>query len=444
MDEQLHEQPALSVTELEAGIAQISSDIALQQEVLKNLECHKIAAQRQLNAIRDPIARLPLEISSEIFLGCLTSQRKPGAHIAPLLLLNICNAWTDIALSTPALWDTIRLHFPGADCLRSWLPRAGKRTLTIELNRGLDHSVAAVLSHYATQIKHLALREEADDELDTLAAAVESFPHLDTLIIDCFSNAYGNFAAFSSSTVREVLRLAPNLVELSFDSVEILSSDNSTGDRVVLSRLTSLKLARLKCPQGILRYLTTPALKTLILPCGGLTNAAFSHLSSPPLQELVLGYDEGEGDDFNLGEGLMQVPSLTHLELRAHRRSEVNTLFVGLQNLPSDSVTNLRTLIIRIQSDHLTIEPSWYHSVLRFLSPHSTTIAHFKLLNYSREPWAVVDGNVGEEFRCLVDGGVQVWIGNDIHNFLPEWLQPPSGMSFICPGFPKLIYLLDQ
>ncbi|KAJ7727231.1 hypothetical protein B0H16DRAFT_1331657, partial [Mycena metata] len=96
---------SISVTQLEARIAQISSDIALQQEVLKSLERKKSAAQRQLNAIRDPIAQLPLEISSEIFLGCLTSQRKPGSHIAPLLLLNICNTWTDIALSTPAMWD---------------------------------------------------------------------------------------------------------------------------------------------------------------------------------------------------------------------------------------------------------------------------------------------------------------------------------------------------
>ncbi|KAJ7366809.1 hypothetical protein DFH08DRAFT_663894, partial [Mycena albidolilacea] len=70
-------------------------------------------AHRQLNAIRDPVERLPFDISSEIFLQCLPSSKysestvfppKPRPLTAPMLLLNICNAWTGVALSTPALW----------------------------------------------------------------------------------------------------------------------------------------------------------------------------------------------------------------------------------------------------------------------------------------------------------------------------------------------------
>ncbi|KAJ7657481.1 hypothetical protein B0H17DRAFT_870855, partial [Mycena rosella] len=65
-------------------------------------------------AVRDPVSRLPLEISSEIFIQCLpsTSNPQPGARDIPMLLLNICNAWTDIALSTPALWEAIHIQFP--------------------------------------------------------------------------------------------------------------------------------------------------------------------------------------------------------------------------------------------------------------------------------------------------------------------------------------------
>jgi hypothetical protein len=56
----------MSVTELQARIAKLSADIALQKEVAKQF--------------RDPVARLPLELSSEIFHLCL-----PPFSIRPTL-----------------------------------------------------------------------------------------------------------------------------------------------------------------------------------------------------------------------------------------------------------------------------------------------------------------------------------------------------------------------
>ncbi|KAJ6525106.1 hypothetical protein DFH09DRAFT_936997, partial [Mycena vulgaris] len=94
----------MSAEELELRIDKLSADIIQQKEVLKQLESSKSAAQRQLNAIRDPVARLPLEISSDILIQCLPVRPGPNTSDAPLLFLNICNAWTDITLSTPALW----------------------------------------------------------------------------------------------------------------------------------------------------------------------------------------------------------------------------------------------------------------------------------------------------------------------------------------------------
>ncbi|KAJ6510482.1 hypothetical protein C8R45DRAFT_771921, partial [Mycena sanguinolenta] len=81
--------------------------------------------------------RLPLEISSEIFLQCLppSSEKTPGALCAPLLLLNICNTWTTIALSTPGLWSAILidLFWPESltHLLPTWLQRAGHHPLSI-------------------------------------------------------------------------------------------------------------------------------------------------------------------------------------------------------------------------------------------------------------------------------------------------------------------------
>ncbi|KAJ7757815.1 hypothetical protein DFH07DRAFT_742044, partial [Mycena maculata] len=101
-----------SVKELQTRIKNISIDIKRQKEVLKQLVADKSLAQCQLNAILDPVARLPLDISSGIFLQCLPPLSQPRSTNIPLLLLNICHSWSQIALSTPALWAAIRIDFP--------------------------------------------------------------------------------------------------------------------------------------------------------------------------------------------------------------------------------------------------------------------------------------------------------------------------------------------
>ncbi|KAJ7982993.1 hypothetical protein DFH06DRAFT_904033, partial [Mycena polygramma] len=64
--------------------------------------------------------RLPVEVNSEIFIHCLPSgpegfdsikydRMKPRSRNAPLLLLQICRTWRDIALGTPRLWSTVKL-----------------------------------------------------------------------------------------------------------------------------------------------------------------------------------------------------------------------------------------------------------------------------------------------------------------------------------------------
>ncbi|KAJ7472189.1 hypothetical protein FB451DRAFT_1036791, partial [Mycena latifolia] len=94
----------MSVPELQARLDEVSADIDRQKEVLRKLECSKSGLQSQINAVHDPVAKLPLEISSEIFILCLPFPPKPGGRHPPMLFLSICHAWKDIALSTPALW----------------------------------------------------------------------------------------------------------------------------------------------------------------------------------------------------------------------------------------------------------------------------------------------------------------------------------------------------
>ncbi|KAF7375505.1 hypothetical protein MSAN_00438500 [Mycena sanguinolenta] len=106
----------MSVEELRAHIAAIGDEIGLQKKLLEKLET-AIRALRQLNAALDPVVRLPLEISSEIFLQSLATSPS-RARGAAIVLLGICNTWTDIALATRAMWMAVHITFPVATILR--------------------------------------------------------------------------------------------------------------------------------------------------------------------------------------------------------------------------------------------------------------------------------------------------------------------------------------
>ncbi|KAJ6624183.1 hypothetical protein B0H10DRAFT_1785072, partial [Mycena sp. CBHHK59/15] len=146
----------MSVANLRSRIEQVSADISQHKEALKLDEHNKRELQRQLNALLDPVARLPLEISSEIFRHCLPTDPlsegnlplticmqyppavpSPAANHAPMILLNICGAWTKIALSAPALWANIHAQFPRSEgfkeLFQTWLDRARGCPLNISL-----------------------------------------------------------------------------------------------------------------------------------------------------------------------------------------------------------------------------------------------------------------------------------------------------------------------
>ncbi|KAJ7167598.1 hypothetical protein C8R46DRAFT_1093542, partial [Mycena filopes] len=56
-----------------------------------------------------PILTLPPEITTEIFLCCLPEKRLGdvvNTMEAPLLLLQVCSVWRQIAISTRRLWTT--------------------------------------------------------------------------------------------------------------------------------------------------------------------------------------------------------------------------------------------------------------------------------------------------------------------------------------------------
>ncbi|KAJ7792952.1 hypothetical protein B0H14DRAFT_2533808 [Mycena olivaceomarginata] len=114
-----------------------------------------------------PMARLPLEISSDIFMRCLPHSPRPNWHEAPLIFLNICHLWSFIALSTPSLWAAVSFPISHPNRTKSarkyfeiWLGRAGDHPLSLRVSlrwffAGIP--VDAGLKRHAHQIQSLEL-----------------------------------------------------------------------------------------------------------------------------------------------------------------------------------------------------------------------------------------------------------------------------------------------
>ncbi|KAF7328826.1 hypothetical protein MVEN_02511500 [Mycena venus] len=207
------------------------NSIDLQESLVKKLKEDRCLVQRQPNATLDPVSRLPVEISSGIFMQSLAPFPEPGACHTPMLLLNICHAWSAIALSTPDLWEFIQISFPCAkgfsNVLPLWLQRAHNRPLSIYLCgdlENLDQHILSILWGCRRQLRHVKISDdidEGDDEgfVDLFGGtSLGPLPWLETLTLH--GGVYGR--PFLSHQILELLRLAPNLVECLFDNIQSL------------------------------------------------------------------------------------------------------------------------------------------------------------------------------------------------------------------------------
>ncbi|KAJ7727245.1 hypothetical protein B0H16DRAFT_1697809 [Mycena metata] len=396
----------MSAKELERRIEKLSADIALQRKLLEQLEHSKSAAQRQLNSLRDPVARLPLEISSEIFLRCLPDYPpKTGADLAPMLLLSICNAWSEIALSNSALWSTIHINFPGPEILQLWLERGRNQTLSVTLDSGLSDAVVDVIMPYATQLQHLELVVYEEQTISSLARAKGKFTSLQTLTIGSDEESYES--GLSVRRVLDVLRTAPNLLGCTFLGL-FTYDDPSLQGTLALPNVTCVTFERNtegdSSRDHVLRYLELPALQTLFCSFTVISGGdflLFLRRSSPPLQKLVI---DNDGLDFvDLDRWLRLVPTLVHLELYAGDLVFVEQFFAALADSPFDFIPNLEDLTIQYNGNS-----SPYETLLRALSIRRPRLASLKLTSpYSLSPLGV---DVCDGLRQLGADGLKIYI----------------------------------
>ncbi|KAJ7762053.1 hypothetical protein DFH07DRAFT_815091 [Mycena maculata] len=417
----------MSAEDVRVAIDKISVDIERRKEVLRTLEAKKILLHRQLNAFLDPVARMPLEISSEIFIQCLPPFPEPGSSHIPMLFLNVCKAWTEIALSTPALWSAIHVQFPRpkgfGNALENWFQRARSRPLSISFRGDFDDDVATAVRQRAMQLENLDIYD-ADDRsgiVDLLGGlGPGSFPLLKTLTIGASEiNKDGDDVCFDPESILDIFLLAPVLVECTLDS--LICHSPSLYDRIAREQLVLPSLRRLRFGRslkdiythdGILRYLTLPSLRTLFLSMKISSDDLISFLkrSSPPLRHLVIS-EAGVSNFLQLDPYLRLLPTVTHFEL-CGPSGLVQELFAALVESPSSLLPHLQSLRI-ILSDWETPQSLW-EVLHRALSVRRTHLTHFTM-----EALQGPNSELRAVFRQLVAEGMDLSIGNDFYSYVP-------------------------
>ncbi|KAJ7064650.1 hypothetical protein C8F01DRAFT_771255 [Mycena amicta] len=78
------------------------------------------------DAIVYPVLSLPPEITTEIFKFCLESPTSLSRHKAPLLLTQVCQAWRELVIGTPELWQSAQFTISHrVEFIEAWMSRTG-------------------------------------------------------------------------------------------------------------------------------------------------------------------------------------------------------------------------------------------------------------------------------------------------------------------------------
>ncbi|KAJ7165884.1 hypothetical protein C8R46DRAFT_1096480 [Mycena filopes] len=349
------------VDDLRKRICEIASAIQTHKDAIHELEQTKSEVQGDLNAILDPIARLPLEISSDIFLQSRPSIPSCDPDTAPLVFLRVCRAWSNIALSTSSLWSTVcidsqfsgRFGFLGLS--ETWITRAQGHPLSVFITGFLNSMVADMLRRHVDRLHTLKLALVSQQELPLIWMP---FPSLRSLTIShraVDSGRYGQpeyHVSFDLEGCVDLLCAAPKLVECTIVDVYPGPRSSASGPHPSsFSRHPTLKHLRLGnengriCTAQLLDSLTLPALESLSLSSFDLPSAdfvAFLTRSSPPLTSLVLLGESTWATDSRERLFLL-LPRLVHLEVKFHRPELFEFLVVrALGELPT-----LRSLHVR-------------------------------------------------------------------------------------------------
>ncbi|KAK7054003.1 F-box domain-containing protein [Favolaschia claudopus] len=216
---------ALLDAALRRRISELTSRIDLLRQTLEDAEGLLDTLKRQLNSLNDPVLALPPEITSEIFVHCLPTDRTAdvvNVCEAPLLLTHVCRAWRHIAISLPALWTTFNVTLKDSDDLprlsyiaQIWLKRAKTCPLSMRIAGALQYnktfrSFAKLFQNHSSRIRSLELYTGGKD-LDILQSRLSDDLDL-TSLQKLFVRLSDDYDTTGEGTI-EMFASAPNLHE---------------------------------------------------------------------------------------------------------------------------------------------------------------------------------------------------------------------------------------
>ncbi|KAK7023170.1 hypothetical protein R3P38DRAFT_1099835 [Favolaschia claudopus] len=443
---------ASQVAALQIQIDGLLSAIEVQKDVLQGLMSQHKEAQRKMNFFLDPMAQLPLEIQSMIFVFARQlgfEIPEPNPRSPPMVFLSVCRMWRDIALSTPALWSEIQLDsLPrGSNYLELgniWLTRARALPLSVTLNGSLrlDRSVENLIARFSHQIEDLTLERAPKRLNDFWPPYVQfelkqgaSLSSLKTLSIKAEDEE--EFYFEYRGEWLDMLRGAPELSSLSMQNM--IYSDEWAEPKPEPQPLTlaSLHTLHLGKPHEhtltgthqnssvILEYLTLPALRVLSLSCLDIadeTLVSFLERSSPPLESLHL-TPRSRWVVAGLCNCLRFMSTLIDLQLSAPASWQLSPVFTALATSP-DVLPNLRTMTLWMSSlmflDYEKLSrmlDMWRPASLVSFRLHFTPYcgaAHDYTADLPTE-------QVRSQLRDLAASGVNVHFGPMSENLLARW-----------------------
>ncbi|KAK7038553.1 hypothetical protein R3P38DRAFT_2770786 [Favolaschia claudopus] len=297
-----------SPQELRTALAEVKSQISRYKDLLAALEEDEERLETRLSDVVYPVSKLPFEVTSSIFIECLPDDEHvtPTASTAPLLLTHVCRQWRYIALSTGALWCSLRIDpsTVAPNLLDMWFSRAKERPLSLTLNGAywsqLDY-VSANQARFQCLNIQLAptlggLYSDMDDTLSMIPHFV-SYRATEDEIWDCLQNG---------PPLREFRILSDGFIRVSLDYHSPKSTLTHLEISAHISTAMFLKILRtfsalshIQCSPLVPPSMFTvnesddiaqifPNLLSVGLPSGG-DGAALRLLTLPNLTTLKLG-----------------------------------------------------------------------------------------------------------------------------------------------------------
>ncbi|KAK7022439.1 hypothetical protein R3P38DRAFT_3195828 [Favolaschia claudopus] len=425
-----------AVAALTRQIDELVAAIESQKTVLQDLMSRHKEAQHRLNLFVDPMARLPLEIQSLVFL-CVAPMESlqnptPKPNTPPMVFLSVCRLWRDIALATPKLWcrnemDSLPRGPKYFELCGAWLSRARSLPLSVGL-RG--------------STMRLQQRPGLGDATSTSIGGLDSFtePH-PVLELDPSSD---DEVFFGPGEWLNMLEIAPNLASFSIQNtscdLDMLDEVEAQGSvkRTTLSSLTDLRLGqpRLKAFSAsglggessiVLKFLTLPALQNLSISCLDSADVLIHFLarSSAPLKS----FDFAPGSSgWPVAQCLHLMPTITDLQISGpsnhHLRGSWDQdrflSFLQVMSTTPDLLPNLHSLTLST-SMPVTID---YDELLRMLNVRSTrNLQCFNLYFMNLSCLRSLDADMpNDQVRSgmleLANGGMKIHVGPEYRNLL--------------------------